>query len=134
MATPDTLAHLMDWAFDRISAELTRTPLKGRHTVRAAICPCGLNPLLAFFITAEEVLVEALFLEDLPCQALPSKAREMALAHLRDCVRRVGVREIEAFCAVCRQRERLEQLAPSAITTENLSPPSCPQTTRPELG
>lgn len=104
MATPDALVHLMDWTLQRIEAELC-APHGNRNPHRDPICPCGLNPLTTYFITAENAAVETLFADSVGWVALPPPEREDILRRMRIAIQRVALREVEAFCAMCKQRE-----------------------------
>jgi hypothetical protein len=111
MANPDALVHLMDWTLDRLFDEL-RQPQFRRHlvgrTTRAERhgCVCGMNPLLAFFATAEQAIIETLFLADGDLAALASIERGASLEDLKRAFHEVARREIDSFCAVCQSRER----------------------------
>jgi hypothetical protein len=104
MATPDALVHLMDWTLQRVEAELC-APHGHRNPHRDPVCPCGLNPLTTYFITAENAVVETLFADTHGWVALPPTEREDVLRRLRIAIQRVALREVEAFCAMCKQRE-----------------------------
>jgi len=103
LANPDTLVYLMDYTLDRLLDEL-RNPRarrrRGKH--ERSPCPCGRNPLLAYFQTAEQAIVETLFVTDGPA-SLPHVEREHSLEALKVAIRDVGRQEIEAFCAVCQR-------------------------------
>lgn len=105
LANPDTLVFMMDWTLDRVFAALESGGAPGRGGWRG-LCPCGLNPLLAYFEALETVL-----LAELPPG--PDET-EPARSALRGAVARVADREIAAFCAVCQRRPALAQaLAPA---------------------
>jgi hypothetical protein len=104
MATPDALVHLMDWTLQRIEAELC-APHGNRNPHRDPVCPCGLNPLTTYFITAENAVVETLFASTNGWVSLPPVEREDVLRRLRIAIQRVALREVEAFCEICKQRE-----------------------------
>ncbi len=105
LAEPDALVHLMDWTLDRFFAELVHPPRRQPRASADSECPCGLNPLLAYFVTAEDALLELLFSEEVTWLALDPPMREQELLHARDAMQRVASREIGAFCALCRHRE-----------------------------
>jgi hypothetical protein len=104
MATPDALVHLMDWTLQRVEAELCAHN-GHRNPHRDPICPCGLNPLTTYFITAENAAVETLFADTSGWVLMPPSEREEVLRRLRIAIQRVALREVEAFCAMCKQRE-----------------------------
>lgn len=107
LANPDTLVFMMDWTLDRVFAALENDGGPARPGGdRQSLCPCGLNPLLAYFEALETVL-----LAELPPG--PDET-EPARSALRGAVARVADREIAAFCAVCQRRPALAQaLAPA---------------------
>src|SRR3954462_4663597 len=69
LANPDALVFMIDWTLDEVFGALLR-PLSSRrrpakfenHRPRPE-CPCGRNPLLAYFAAGEQALEEALILE-----------------------------------------------------------------------
>jgi hypothetical protein len=126
MATPDALVHLMDWTIQRVEAELC-APHGNRNPHRDPICPCGLNPLTTYFITAENAAVETLFADAKGWVALPPPEREDVLRRLRIAIQRVALREVEAFCAMCKQRESHEYPQPLSQTLK--SPEATPAST-----
>jgi hypothetical protein len=104
MATPDALVHLMDWTLQRVEAELC-APNGHRNPHRDPVCPCGLNPLTTYFITAENAAVETLFADTSGWVLMAPPEREEVLRRTRVAIQRVALREVEAFCAMCKQRE-----------------------------
>jgi hypothetical protein len=112
---PDMLVFMMDWTLDEIFDEL-RSPLmrrRGARTGRAAAlrqqCPCGRNPLLTYFSSAERILHETLLLAQTGAEECTRLEREMAQAELHEIVREVGQREIGAFCGVCQHRQEIDR-------------------------
>ncbi len=110
LGQPDTLVFLMDWTLDEIFGEL-RNPLTrrrgariGREAAARNSCPCGQNPLLAYFVVAERVLLEALVLTQNSFPGLPVAECQMAQEEMHQVVHEVGQREIAAFCGVCQHR------------------------------
>jgi len=118
MATPDALVHLMSWTLDRIEMELCSVH-GNRNPHRDPACPCGLNPLTTYFITAENAAVETLFADTQGWVALPPPEREDVLHRLRTAIQRVALREVEAFCAVCKQRESHLHHTVTEVTDKN---------------
>jgi len=109
LANPDSLVYLMGWTLDRfftaLRGPLSRRRITGRGSNRASfteerdLCACKMNPLLAYFATAELALVQA---------ALPTlqpREREAALNIIRLALQVVAKREIDTFCAVCQRRQ-----------------------------
>ena len=110
LAYPDSLVHLIEWTLDQVFTAL-RAPNSRRRAERAHIhaaarpdCPCGRNPLLAFFLAGEQALLEALVLEQASRLSIDPVERDTALAELYHAIRGIARREIEAFCSVCQHR------------------------------
>lgn len=107
LGNPDALVYLMDWTLDRLLAEV-RQPRVNRRQDRgdlACICPCGRNPLLRYFATAERALVETLFVVGQELAHLGTYAREAGLEELKMQLTAIARSEIESFCAVCQQAQ-----------------------------
>jgi hypothetical protein len=106
LAHPDSLVHLLDWTLDEFFRAVQSLPAR-RRSVRpftAAECPCGRNPLLAYFAAGEQALRESLVLAQAEAKDLVPFFRDAALVELDLAVRQIARREIEAFCAVCQFR------------------------------
>lgn len=107
---PDSLVHMLDWTLDEIFAGLAN-PL-GRHRIGKArvgheappACPCGRNPLLAYFAAGEQAMREALVLVQSEAQNLDPLERDAAFEELNLILQQISRREIEAFCGVCQFR------------------------------
>ncbi len=107
---PDSLVHMLDWTLDEIFAGLAN-PL-GRHRVgRARIghesappCPCGRNPLLAYFAAGGQAMRQALVLVQAGLAGLDPIERDAAFYELNLILQQISRREIEAFCGVCQFR------------------------------
>ncbi len=99
LANPATLAFLMDRTLDSLFAALGDLPPKRTlpPAKLAALCKCGLNPLLTYFLLLEEVLLEEL-------GKIPG-AGDGDRVRLRSRLGRLAGGEIAAFCAVCRRRQ-----------------------------
>jgi hypothetical protein len=111
LAYPDALVHLIDWALDQLFTALRDPATRrkadhagGRSAARPE-CPCGRNPLLAFFLAGEQALLEALVLEQASHLPIDPNERDHALNELYYVVRAMARREVDAFCSVCRHRE-----------------------------
>jgi len=107
LGNPDALVYLMDWTLDRLFAEV-RQPRMGRRHGRGEItssCPCGRNPLISYFATAERALVETLFVVGQELAHLGTYAREAGLEELKMHLTAIARSEIESFCAVCQQAQ-----------------------------
>jgi hypothetical protein len=118
LANPDSLVFLMDWTFDQFFAELRKVAFRSQTRARASLprcperrvpCACGMNPLLAYFQTAELALIETV----LPL--LAPQQQEPVLREIRAALGTVSKREIEAFCAVCRHREHAAHVESRAL-------------------
>lgn len=109
LANPDALVYLMNWSLDRFFHELRGTLSRRRISERdnskppceeklGDSCACRMNPLLAYFITAEQAIVQT---------ALPTlepRDREIVLSSIRMALKVVAKGEIDTFCAVCQRR------------------------------
>lgn len=110
LAYPDALVHLIEWALDQIFAGLRdpATRRKADHAGGRAAprpeCPCGRNPLLAFFLAGEQALLEALVLEQAAHLPVDPNERDRALNQLYYVIRAIARREVDAFCSVCLHR------------------------------
>ncbi len=122
LASPDSLVFLMDWTLDRLF-EALRTSSHRRRTRSTKvsqgyvppveICPCGMNPLLAYFSTAEKSLIDAVFLANSPLPAMSPGERQACITEIQLALHRVAHAEIQTFCAVC-QRRNAHVAQPSA--------------------
>ncbi len=105
LANPDTLVFLMDYTLDRLFDELRNPRLRRRRPrEERPPCPCGRNPLLAYFHTAEQALIETLYVADSQTVTPTEEERVVTLDALKLAIREVGRREIESFCAVCQNQ------------------------------
>lgn len=106
LGNPDCLVFMIDWSLNEIFALLREMPTRRllSHAQDEPECPCGMNPLLAYYRTAELALVEALerVHAAMPMLSEPDKTANMQL--LRAVVAKVRCREVETFCAVCQRR------------------------------
>lgn len=118
LGDPETLKHMIDYTLDTLfSALKTTTPHRSPSSCAAkrALCKCGRNPLLAYFIAGEQALLETLVLAQ---TAVPdsSENRAAAALELKESLAYVAHREIETFCALCQIREPAVFQIPSAAT------------------
>lgn len=112
LASPDSLVYLMDWTLDRVfKAIRSASPRKrSRHRPTETQmrpsngCECGMNPLLAYFTTAERALLECVFLADSPLPPMTPGEREVCAAEIQLALQAVARQEIDTFCAVCQRR------------------------------
>ncbi len=110
LANPDALVFMIDWTLDECFASLRPLPSRRRNGGGLPVatkpdCPCGRNPLLAYFAAGEQAIEEALILEQARASAIDPVQRDDAFAELKLTVREIARREIEAFCAVCQFRD-----------------------------
>ena len=107
---PDTLTHLIDWTLEEVFrgfAELSGRRKPSRRAAAAEArpqCPCGRNPLLAYFAAGEQALREALILAQAATPGLDPLERDASLHELDLVLHQIARREIEAFCGVCQHR------------------------------
>lgn len=109
LANPNALVHLVDWTLDEIFRGLTMVSVRrraGRVDAPAykPHCPCGRNPLLAYFAAGEQAMREALVLVQAAAASIDPIARDASLHELNFVLQHTARREIEAFCGVCQHR------------------------------
>jgi hypothetical protein len=121
LAHPEALAHLIDWTLEEIFHGLAdggprrRLAPKETGAPNRSLCPCGRNPLLAYFDAADQALREALILTQAASPPLEPIARDASLEELNIVLHFVARREIEAFCGVCHHRHM--HPAPAGLVT-----------------
>lgn len=110
LANPDTLIHSMDLTIGQLVATLRAAGLSAGTRRRKPLvepvqshCGCGLNPLLAYFITGEQAIIEAAAPE------LGSDLNDVLILY-----HGLAQREIEALCGVCRLRDSPHCTVPRA--------------------
>ena len=109
LANPDALVHLLDWSVEEIFRSLSMLASRRRtgHPEPPSdgpVCPCGRNPLLAYFAAGEQAVREALVLAQAAAAPLDPRERDAALLELDEVLHMIAHREIEAFCGVCQHR------------------------------
>lgn len=124
LASPDALVHLMDSTLDRLGTEIG-VEAPRRPAGPPPECRCGLNPLVAYFITAEEALMETLFHDDTVWPVLSARDRERALTTLLRALRRIAHADLETFCSLCQRRFGLRSSAAPCAGQKGFSP-LCP--------
>ena len=102
LANPDTLVYLFDQTLDEVFALL-------RHPgVQHAQIPLGQgserNPLVAYFMAAEQALLEGLILAQAETRDLNPVERDADLAELKGVVRSIARRDIGSLEGVCRTK------------------------------
>jgi hypothetical protein len=109
LANPDALVHLIDCTLDEVYRTLEGLPSRRRplrsYSKHDTECPCGRNPLLAYFAAGEQALQESLVLTQSMLPYLDPSDRDTSLAELNLCLRFIAHREIQAFCALCQLRQ-----------------------------
>lgn len=114
LAHPDLLGPLMAPALARvrqesaqpIDASASAGPATGKDD--PVTCRCGLNPLVAFYLTGECATFDVLWGQ---ADALPHLApheREHLCRCLSQAWKRVATDEISLFCSLCQRRSALE--------------------------
>ena len=114
LANPEALIFMMYWTFDRVFEALKYTSARLHATPPRPDCTCGLNPLLAYFATLEQVLIEGLVLAQVEISHRPAHRHEADLAQLKLALEYVASREIGAFCAVCQHKQQVHAGASAA--------------------
>lgn len=105
LANPDALVHLIDRTLDEVFNDLRfRSPR--RHPTRGPEphCPCGRNPLLAYYAAGRQALREGLIRVQVATPGMKSSALNDDLQVLDEVFDQIARREIEAFCGVCQFR------------------------------
>lgn len=112
LGQPEALKHMVNYTLDTLFGAL-HTPQARRRLMRSnascaaerSLCPCGRNPLLAYFVAGEQALLETLILVQ---ASLPESAENRAtdVQELKQTLAHVAHREIETFCAVCQFRDQ----------------------------
>lgn len=126
LGNPDALVHLIEWTMDEIFVALgnplARSRVGGTRFAQdeRAVCPCGRNPLLAYFAAGEQAMREALILAQAAAAPLDPLQRDASLYELDLVFQQISRREIEAFCGVCQfRRSFTTEVAPSLAAHAN---------------
>ncbi len=106
LANPDALVFMMDWTLNRIGEALRQPHPSVDDGLARVSCGCGLNPLLFYFTSLEQALIEGLVLAQATIATPGPGQREAELAELKGLIAAEATREIAAFCAVCQRRPR----------------------------
>lgn len=109
LAHPDALVHLIDTTlgeiFSALESSTCSSPHAGSHSAfDDHHCPCGRNPLLAYFSAGKQAVLEGLILAQAASAPLDPVHRDASLEELTGIVREIATREIEAFCGLCQFR------------------------------
>lgn len=101
LADPDLLAPQMAPALARVKHEACLVPDVALPEPTPADCRCGLNPLVAFYLTGECATFEVLWARPDGFAQLTPPEREIAVGRLRAAWRHVADDEIALFCSIC---------------------------------
>ena len=113
LANPDTLVHLLDTTLNEVFATLRTWSARRLHTRGGEpLCPCGRNPLLAYFTAGRQALREGLVLAQVLAPGLTAPQRDEALACLEQVFGHIAQREIQSFCAICQFRTAPDKGSP----------------------
>jgi hypothetical protein len=100
LADPDNMAHLMDETLAQLESLMLARPSSRWLTLRKthleplrSLCPCGLNPLLAYFGTGAETMNTVL--------ADAADLTKEEINELREAWHFLAQGEIEALCEGC---------------------------------
>lgn len=107
LAHPDLLGPLMAPALARVRQEAAQ-PAPETSAAEPVNCRCGLNPLVALYLTGECATFDVLWGQ---ADALPHLApgeREQLCRVLSQAWRKVATDEVSLFCSLCQRRTALE--------------------------
>ncbi len=137
LAHPDLLGPLMAPALARVRQEAVQpagdaaAATAASATSEPVSCRCGLNPLVAFYLTGECATFDVLWGQ---ADALPHLApheREQLCRCLSQAWKRVATDEISLFCSLCQRRTALEaQDKERAANAQNRAQASAPSAER----
>jgi hypothetical protein len=110
LGQPEVLKHMVDFTLNTLFASIRAKHVRKRNlrSVSASVadrslCPCGRNPLLAYFVAGEQAVLETLILAQAK-EAESAEVRSADAHELKQTMANVALREIETFCAVCQHR------------------------------
>lgn len=109
---PDALMHLIEWTLDEIFSGVVnplarqRADVERRSPSHRFECPCGKNPLLAYFAAGAQAVQEGLVLAQFDAAPLDPLERDAAFEELNLVFQQTAQREIESFCGICQLRSR----------------------------
>jgi hypothetical protein len=112
LGRPEALKHMIGFTLQTLFTLLRETHSR-RKTARSlnagiadhSLCPCGRNPMLAYFVAGEQALLETLVLIQ---SSLPECAdiRSADAQELKQVFEQVAHKEIGTFCAMCQFRDK----------------------------
>lgn len=117
---PDALMHLIDRTLDEIFAAIVSRlhPQPADDRLSPCLrfdCPCGKNPLLAYFAAGAQAMREGLVLAQFDAAPLDPLERDAAFDELTLVLQQTAQREIESFCGICQLRRDATSAATSAV-------------------
>jgi hypothetical protein len=112
LGQPEALKHMIVFTLDTLFSYL-QGPHAKKRTLRSVsasvadgtLCPCGRNPLLAYFVAGEQAVLETLVLAQASVLAT-AETRSIEVQELKQAMVHVALHEIETFCAVCQFRNQ----------------------------
>ena len=108
LAAPELLAPLMAPAIAQVRFEAASHLNDPPGTPDTSECRCGLNPLVAFYLTGEAATFEVLWSQPEALAPLAPEAREATCRILREAWRRVATEEVSLFCSLCQRGAALD--------------------------
>jgi hypothetical protein len=109
LAHPDLLGPLMAPALARVRQEAVQSANAAEPTTEEPLnCRCGLNPLVAFYLTGECATFDVLWGQADALPHLAPNEREQLCRSLSQAWKRVATDEISLFCSLCQRRTALE--------------------------
>jgi hypothetical protein len=123
LAQPDTLVHLLETTLNEIFRDLENwSPRRHSTPAVAPLCPCGRNPLLAYFAAGRQALRDALVRTQSAKPTPDPRKRDLALACVDQVFNQISCREIALFCSVCQFRDTTpDQRGVLAVATDRLA-------------
>lgn len=107
LAHPDLLGPMMAPALARVRQEASQ-PATEAATAEPVTCRCGLNPMVALYLTGECATFDVLWGQADALPHLAPREREQLCHALSQAWRRVATDEISLFCSLCQRRASLE--------------------------
>lgn len=108
LAAPELLAPLMAPALARVRLESARSDERKQSAAEPESCRCGLNPLVAFYLTGECATFDVLWSEPDAFAKLNPPAREDLCRRLGAAWHRAAAPEISLFCSLCQRKDAIE--------------------------
>lgn len=95
-------------ALARVRQEAAQSASEGDASSDPVACRCGLNPLVAFYLTGECATFDVLWGQADALPNLAPKEREQLCRSLSQAWKSVATDEISLFCSLCQRRTALE--------------------------